>query len=132
MLFRLNRGVPYAALAMGPQVFCAPLLGGGRMAKESSGPPLPRRVPGAADSPRPPAGIKPPPLPQSLIERLRAAAEIAKEEETPHAGEETAPPKREPPRGPTASPDEALPSPWRSPSRRDAPGADQDSEAAGE
>ena len=81
MLFRLNQGVPYAALAMGPQVFCAPLLGGGRMAKESSGPPLPRRVPGAADSPTPPARIKPPPLPESLIQRLRAAAEIAKEEE---------------------------------------------------
>jgi len=98
------------------------------MAKENGGPPLPRRVPGAADSPRPPARIKPPPLPPSLIERLRAAAEIAKEEkeeEAAHAGTETARPDSEPARGRPTTPDVAVPLPRRSPIRSDAPGPDQ-------
>ena len=95
------------------------------MAKDSSGPPLPRRVPGAADSPRPPARIKPPPLPPSLVERLRAAAEIAKEEETAHAEAETAHPERAPARRPTAPPDVPRPLPRRSASRSDAPRPDQ-------
>ena len=98
------------------------------MAKESSGAPLPRRVPGAGDSPRPPARMKPPPLPPSLIERLRAAAEIAQEEqeeEAAHAGPETARPESGPARGWANSPDVAVPLPRRSPIRSDAPGQDQ-------
>src|SRR5215472_5583189 len=97
------------------------------MAKESSDAPLPRRVPGAADSPRPPARIKPPPLPPSLIERLRAAAEAAREEEeeTARAEVETAHPERKPASKPATPPDVPVPFPRSSPSHRDAPGLDE-------
>ena len=78
------------------------------MAKESGGAPLPRRVPGAGDSPRPPAGVKPPPLPESVLERLRAATEAAREEERAHAGEESAPRL-------AASPGVSVPMPRRPP-----------------
>src|SRR5690349_18609690 len=132
MLFRLNRGVPYAALAMGPQVYCAPHLGGGRMAKENSGQSLPRRVPGSADSPRPPARIKPPQLPESLIERLRAAAELAKEEEAAQAEEEAAQAEEEAaqaereaahPDGKPATRPMAIPLPRRPPAGSGEPGS---------
>jgi len=53
-----------------------------------------------------------------LIERLRAAAEAAKEEETAHAEMETAHPERKP----ATSPDVPVPFLKRSPGRRDAPG----------
>jgi hypothetical protein len=51
------------------------------MAEHSGVPPLPRRVPGAADSPKPPADVKTPVLSESLLERLRAATEAARERE---------------------------------------------------
>ena len=73
------------------------------MAEEGGATPLPRRVPGAADSPRPPAGIKPPVLSESLLERLRAATEAAREQE--------ALPGRAASPGPAASPGVAAPLP---------------------
>jgi hypothetical protein len=91
--------------------------------------PLPRRSPSRSDAP---GADQPPPLPPSWLERLRAAAEIGTEEETAHAGAETAPSKGEPARGSTASTDAAVPSPPWSPSRSDAPGPDEDNEAAGQ
>ena len=115
------------------------------MAKESSGTPLPRRVPGAADSPRPPARIKPPPLPESLIERLRAAAELAKEEEAAHAEEEEAAhaeeeaahaeeeaahPEGEPATPPAAGAAVAIPLPRRPSGGGDEPGPTQDKGSA--
>src|SRR5947209_7840893 len=84
MLFRLYEPAPYAALTEG-RILCP--LGGGQMAEENGAQPLPRRVPGAADSPRPPARVKPPVLPEDLLERLRTATEAARAREATLADE---------------------------------------------
>jgi hypothetical protein len=93
------------------------------MAKEGGGPPLPRRVPGAADSPRPPARVKPPVLPESLLQRLRAEAEVAEEEEAACAQGENAP-------GPAAAPGVSVPLPRRPPGRHGTPGPPAESGSA--
>jgi len=89
--------------------------------------PFPRRSPARRDAP---GSDEPPSLPPALIERLRAAAEAAREEETADAEVETARPERRPPPRPATFPDVPVPFPRRSPARRDAPGPDQENEAA--
>jgi hypothetical protein len=64
------------------------------MAEDNGGSPLPRRVPGATDSPRPPTKIERPVLPESVRRRLLKM--IAQEQESvarePPAPDGTAPP----------------------------------------
>ncbi len=62
------------------------------MAKDSGGPPLPRRMPGAAGSPRPPTRVGPPVLPESVRQHLLTALANAPERaaQEPTAAQEPA------------------------------------------
>ena len=63
------------------------------MANDSGTSPLPRRVPGAAESPRPPAKAGSPPLPESVRQRLLSALAGEAERTAPLRA---APPEHEP------------------------------------
>ena len=54
---------------------------GGEPASFEASASLPRRVRGMGDRPRPPARVARPVLPESFLERVRAAAEAARREE---------------------------------------------------
>ena len=94
---------------------------------------LPRRVRGTGDRPRPPARVARPVLPESFLERVRAAAEAARREEE-HASSDTpaavvpattgsafVPPSREAPA--TGAPATKRPQPERPRPKRHAPQA---------
>jgi hypothetical protein len=71
--FRLNWPLGVCCAVQKHASSCACARGVGGMAKDSGVPPLPRRVPGAANSPRPPARVESPVLPESVRQRLLKA-----------------------------------------------------------
>jgi hypothetical protein len=104
MLFRLNWQPLYVGLSQARFVFC--VRPGGGMAKDGGTPPLPRRVPGAGNSPRPPARVNPPVLPESVRQRLLS---VIASESAATATEQSAPADQASPPDPAVPPDQAAP-----------------------
>jgi hypothetical protein len=86
------------------------------MAEDNGGSPLPRRVPGATDSPRPPPKIERPVLPESVRRRLLIV--IAREQENA-AREPAAPPQAAASEARPTAPVGTDPPPERTPSPRE-------------
>jgi hypothetical protein len=91
-------------------------LGVAHMAEDNGGSPLPRRVPGATDSPRPPTKIEQPVLPESVRRRLLRV--IAREQESA-AGEPATPPQTAVAEERPTAPDGTDPPPERTPSPKE-------------
>jgi hypothetical protein len=90
------------------------------MAEDNGGSPLPRRVPGAADSPRPPTRIEQSVLPESVRQRLLMV--VAQEQERAARESEAAPPEEEEgvaSQGRTTAPGGTDPPHERTPSREE-------------
>ena len=66
-----------APLSYGDEYYLGTSLGVRRMGEDCRVPPLSRRVPGAADGPSPPPRVVPPALPETLLQRMRAAVDAA-------------------------------------------------------
>src|ERR1019366_3731147 len=66
-----------APLPYGDEYYLGTSLGVRRMGEDCRVPPLSRRVPGAADGPSPPPRVVPPALPETLLQRMRAAVDAA-------------------------------------------------------